>query len=274
VGIYLIFGVAAATSGFMLWKVFVTLDSARFPMYSYGDLFLRVFGPKTRHVINITQSLQQFCSVMVLILGNGTVISQLAGPGLCFIACMIIAMAIGMVGGSIRSLQRLGWLCNFSVLLNIVSFIIIMVASSKFGIDYSAAFGSTILPKEQLPVKTFANIPPDAYQNQATGFSGTFNGIDSMVYAYSGAILFVAFMAEMRHPMDFWKGMILAQAFICFVYLLFGAYVYSNYGQYAIGNINNVIQPYSLQTVGNVMSLLTGLIACGKYLFWCSILGQ
>lgn len=108
--------------------------------------------------------------------------------------------------------------------------------------------------------------------------------------AYSGAILFVAFMAEMRHPMDFWKGMICAQAFICSVYILFGAYVsvacsmrsrcfklknneltlsqvYSNYGQYAISNIQNVIQPLALQTVANVFTLLTGFIACGGFYF-------
>ena len=115
---------AAAAVGFFLWKVFVTLDSARFPICSYGDLFLRVFGPKTRHFINVTQSLQQFCTVMVLILGQGQIISQLAGPNFCFIACMIICMVVGMILGSVRTLQRLGWLCNFSVWMNIVSFII------------------------------------------------------------------------------------------------------------------------------------------------------
>jgi hypothetical protein len=107
------------------------------------------------------------------------------------------------------------------------------------------------------------------------------------VDAYSGSLLFIAFMAEMRHPLDFWKGMILAQAFICFVYVIFGAYVntrsfllmfslfdhqanlflqvYSNFGQYAISNINQAIQPYKLQTVTNVLSLLTGCIALGMW---------
>lgn len=99
-----------------------------------------------------------------------------------------------------------------------------MVASSKFGVDYSYIFNSTRI-KDKLPVKTFAGPPPNMYQQQSTGFSAQFNAVDSMVYAYSGAILFVAFMAEMRHPMDFWKGMICAQAFICSVYILFGAYV-------------------------------------------------
>lgn len=123
VALYVLFGIAATCSGYMLWKMFVTLDSSRYPILSYGDLFFRVFGPKTRHFINVTQSIQQFCTVMVLILSKGRVISLLAGPSLCFIACMIIIMACGMVFGSIRSLQRIGWLCNVSVWFNIASFI-------------------------------------------------------------------------------------------------------------------------------------------------------
>ena len=33
------------------------------------------------------------------------------------------------------------------------------------------------------------------------------NGIMNMVFAYGGAMIFPEFMAEMRRPMDFWKGM-------------------------------------------------------------------
>jgi hypothetical protein len=43
--------------------------------------------------------------------------------------------------------------------------------------------------------------------------------------SYGGALLFIAFLAEMRHPMDFWKGLLIAQLFIYFVYILFGAFV-------------------------------------------------
>lgn len=43
--------------------------------------------------------------------------------------------------------------------------------------------------------------------------------------SWGGALLFVAFMAEMRHPMDFWKGMLCAQVFIGVVYIFFGAFV-------------------------------------------------
>ena len=66
--------------------------------------------------------------------------------------------------------------------------------------------------------------------------------------------------------MDFWKGLFCAQAFICIVYLLFGVFVYSFYGQYSASTIVNVIQPYGLQTAGNILTLLTGFIAVCKYL--------
>lgn len=98
-------------------------------MLSYGDIFFRIFGPKTRHFINVAQSLQQFCTVMVLIFSKGRIISLLAGPNLCFIVCMIIIMLIGIVGGSIRSLQRLGWICNLSVWFNMISFISMLVCT-------------------------------------------------------------------------------------------------------------------------------------------------
>lgn len=37
--------------------------------------------------------------------------------------------------------------------------------------------------------------------------------------------MFVAFLSEMRHPMDFWKGLLCAQTFISVVYIFFGAFV-------------------------------------------------
>lgn len=122
--LYILFGIAAAFSGWILWQVFLGLDSSRYPLLSFGDTYFRVYGPWARHFINVAQSLQQFMTVCVLILGNGTIISQLASEKICFIVCMIIFMAVGILLGSIRSLQRLGWLANASVWFNIISFII------------------------------------------------------------------------------------------------------------------------------------------------------
>jgi hypothetical protein len=140
-----------------------------------------------------------------------------------------------------------------------------MVACANYGIDFDAVFRSTLLKAPPGPIRTFAGPPPDEFMQQATGFAGQFNGINSMVYSYGGALLFVAFLAEMRHPWDFWKGMLCAQSFICVVYIFFGAFVYGHYGQYAISNIGNAIQPLRLQQVNNILGLITAFVACLLY---------
>ncbi len=89
-------------------------------MVSYGDPFFRVFGPWARHGINILQSIQLLLTVSVLILSNGQSISQVSKDNLCFIVCLIIFMAAGMIIGQIRTLQRFGWLANFAVWINLL----------------------------------------------------------------------------------------------------------------------------------------------------------
>jgi hypothetical protein len=103
------------------------LDSDRYPMKTYADAFFRVFGRWARHGVNILQAIQLLLTVSVLILGNGQSISQISlGPSqnsansLCFIVCLIIFMAAGMVVGQIRTLQRFGWLANFAVWINVL----------------------------------------------------------------------------------------------------------------------------------------------------------
>jgi CHASE3 domain sensor protein len=78
--------------------------------------------------------------------------------------------------------------------------------------------------------------------------------------------MFVAFLSEMRRPMDFWKGLLIAQTFITVVYVFFGAFVYHYYGQYSYSNVNQSVKPESLQVPGNVLSLLTGWLAICKSL--------
>ncbi|KAK5108117.1 hypothetical protein LTR62_008771 [Meristemomyces frigidus] len=264
VALYLIFGIFAALSGYALWKVFLELDSSRYPMLSFGDPFFRLFGKRTRHFINVAQSLQQFMTVAVLILSKSLNISQLAHSKLCFVAVMVLCMGIGMISGLVRSLKKIGWLSQGAVWMNIANFLIIMVAAATNDPYYAAVTRSTLI-KTIEPIRVFAGTPPAAYQQQSLGFSSQFNAVNTMVYAYAGALLFVAFLAEMRNPMDFWKGLFCAQAFICIVYLFFGVFVYSYYGQYSASTIVNVIQPRTLQSVGNVFHILTGFIAVFMY---------
>ena len=124
IALYVVFGIFAGFSGWILWKVYLGLDSSRYPILSYGDPFFRVYGKHSRYFINITQAFQQFLTVAVLILGSGQVIAQLSSARICYIVCFLIFMIFGVFAGSIRSLQRIGWFANASVWLNIVSFII------------------------------------------------------------------------------------------------------------------------------------------------------
>ena len=264
--LYTIFGVLAGMSGVMIWKVFLGLSSSRYPMSSFGDTYYRVYGKIPRHLINVWQSLQQFMSVAVLILGNATSLAQIiqgANRSICFIVCMVVCMILGMLAGTMRSLNHVGWLANGSVWMNIASFIMVMVASAKNPINYSAVTKSTLITTIE-PVKWFAGAPPNQYQQQAHGFAGQLGGVNTLIYSYGGALLFVAFLSEMRHPMDFWKALLCAQTFICLVYMVFGMFVYGHYGQYSASTIGTVITPYGLQTANNVLGLLTGLIASCK----------
>ena len=125
VGIFILMGLAAFAAGCMIWRTFVGLDSSRFPIVSYGDPFLRLFGPRSRYFINFAQSLQMFLSVAVVLLGNTGIIAQLgANANLCYIVCGVISLVVSMASGYMRSLKHLGWFCNFAVWINIVTFLI------------------------------------------------------------------------------------------------------------------------------------------------------
>ncbi|KAJ7890531.1 transmembrane amino acid transporter [Mycena olivaceomarginata] len=72
-------------------------------------------------------------------------------------------------------------------------------------------------------------------------------------------------MSEMRRPMDFWKGMILAEALIFSAYLMYGAFVYSQQGQFVLPLAYQGVSRYAFQTIGNSFSLVSGIIAAGLY---------
>ena len=123
VGTFILMGIAAFTSGIMIWRTFLGLDSSRFPILSFGDPFHRLFGPRARHFINFLQSLQMFLSVAVVLLGNLGIIAQLGGDvNLCYIVAGVISLVVSMMSGYLRSLKHLGWFCNLAVWMNIVAF--------------------------------------------------------------------------------------------------------------------------------------------------------
>jgi len=231
------------------------LDSPRHPVRSYGDLTERIYGRAARHVVSLLQSLQLIVNVGTICLGNGQALSQVSKFKLCFIVCIVIWAGFGFVLGQIRTLKSYGWLANSAVWINLAIIFISMGFVAHSPPNFTAA--ATSLGVAQGPVVTqmFTHLP----------LFSKVNGIMNMVFAYGGAMIFPEMMAEMRRPMDFWKGMAMAQALIFVAYLLYGCFVYAFQGQFTLPLAFQGVSKYSWQTVGNVLSLITGIIAAGLY---------
>ena len=123
--LYTVFGVLACYSGMQLWKIFIGLDSTRYPMRNYGDVAFRIFGSWARIGVNVLQSFQFFLNICLLIESNGQGLAQMAvgqsGNGfLCFVVAELIFMLLGFIFGQIRTLQRLSFLANIAIWLNVI----------------------------------------------------------------------------------------------------------------------------------------------------------
>ena len=94
-------------------------------MKNFGDTFFRVYGKWPRHAVNVLQAIQLLFTVSILILSNGQSISQISKGKLCFVVCLIVFMAAGMVLGQIRTLQRFGFIANFAIWLNLLILFIV-----------------------------------------------------------------------------------------------------------------------------------------------------
>jgi len=169
-------------------------------------------------------------------------------------------MLCGLVLGQIRTLQKFGWVANLAIWLNVIVLIMTMAVVANTLPNYSMSADVNNIPEGDGIVHTFAGTP-----DYAVGFSTSINGLMQAVYSYGGAMLFCEFMAEMRRPWDFWKALVCAQSFICFVYMFFGLFVYSYQGQYTINPANQGMSPQAAYTAGNIISFLSSLIAAALY---------
>jgi hypothetical protein len=254
--LYAVMGVLAAYTGLILWRLFVRLDSVRYPLKSYSDIAERIYGKPARHVCTVLQSIQLLINVAVICLANGQALSQITQGKLCFSVCIILWTIVGLFIGQIRTLKNYGWLANGAVWINLIIIFTSMGFVAHSLPNYAAAASS--LGVMMGPVKTtlFAGGIPLFQQ---------VNGIMNMVFAYGGAMIFPEMMAEMRRPMDFWKGMAMAQTLIFVAYLLYGVFVYAFQGQFTLPLAYQGVSKFAWQTFGNVLSLITGIIAAGLY---------
>ncbi|GAA5932683.1 hypothetical protein JCM1841_006937 [Sporobolomyces salmonicolor] len=261
--LYILFGAVAALSGVLISKMFCRLDSHRFPIKMYGDLAERIFGTPAKHLCSILQSIQLVLNVGLICLSNGQGLSQIitGAPGshtLCFSVCVVIWAICGIAIGQIRSLQGIGFLANSSVWLNLLIIFISMGFIANSAPNYVAAAAEYGIPAGP-------NVPTRVVAVVSQPIFAQVNGVFNMVFAYGGAMIFPEIMAEMRRPRDFIKGMAAAQLLIFTCYLLYGVFVYAYQGQYTLALAYQGVSGYAGQTIGNVLALITGIIAATLY---------
>jgi hypothetical protein len=152
----------------------------------------------------------------------------------------LIWAIVGFFLGQIRTLNKLGLLANFAVVINLLIMFISMGVMAHSEPNYLAAQagsagaalgGASVQPFANgtyPPVQRYGSPPPST-----NGFIGSINGLMNGVYAYGGAQLFIEFMAELQRPRDFLKAMWGAQFFIYACYMSYGSFVYYYQGQYS-----------------------------------------
>ncbi|KAL9113197.1 MAG: hypothetical protein Q9227_002532 [Pyrenula ochraceoflavens] len=196
VGMYTAFGIMAGFSGWLIYNMFLGLDSDQYPMKTYGDIAFRIYGNWCRHAFNFLQSVQLLCNVGVIIVGNGQALSQVTKFHLCYAVCCLIFALLGFGLGQIRTLQKFGWLANAAVWINLLTIFITMGVAAHTAPNYTAGqaagSGASILdgvlvtPDQQgnyPPIKHFGGLPDQS------DFVGAVTGLMQGVYAYGGAML-------------------------------------------------------------------------------------
>ncbi|SPQ25778.1 46fc58f0-96f7-4996-8023-12658bfbb7a1 [Thermothielavioides terrestris] len=247
VALFTAFGLLAGYSGYLIWHVFMHVDSYEFPARNYGDLAFRTWGTVARHITNFLQAI-----ALLLLLGQVTIlfgqnISQMSKFRLCYIVCPLVFVIAGFFLTQIRTLKAYGWVATLAIWLNLLVIFISMGVMAHSPPNYAIAVlgsaGSAVDPDSITPVDGV--YPPIVHYSglPANNLVGNINGLLSGVLAYAGAQLFVEFLAEMRRPRDFLKFQ----------------------GQYTYNPSFQGVSAYSWQTVGNAITLLAGLIAAGLY---------
>ncbi|KAK3674924.1 hypothetical protein LTR78_005268 [Recurvomyces mirabilis] len=271
IALYTVFGICAGYSGFQLWHAYLGLDSHQFPVKNYGDLAFRLSGSGARYTVNILQALALLLVLGQITIQQGQALSEVSKFRLCYAVCPVIFIIVGFFLGQIRTLRAYGWVANLAVWLNLLVIFISMGAFAHSPPYYEiATLGSagglvdpaSITPNADgiyPPIIHYAGMPPSG------SFVAALNGLLSGVFAYGGAQLFVEFMAEMRRPRDFIKAMWGAQFFIYAVYLIYGCYTYYWQGQYSYTISYQGVSSYGLQTAGNMIGVISGLIAAALY---------
>lgn len=238
-------------------------------MKSFGDLAYRVYGQWARYFINILQTVQLLCNVAAIIISNGQALSEACQFSLCYAICCLVWALAGFFFAQIRTLRRMTFLVNVAVFINLLIIFITMGGASNYPPRYSSvgsSAGSTFIPHLVDEVQN-GNPPPVQHSGgiPTPNFAASLNGGMQAVYSWGAAMIFPEFMAEIRKPRDFLKGLWSAQLFIWFWYMLYGLFMYGYQGQYVQTPAYLGISNYGLSTAGNSLAIVSALIAATLY---------
>lgn len=257
---YFFFYLLAIFAGQTIWKLYLSMDSSRYPIVCYADLGERTFGRVVRHIFNVFQSLQLVFNVALLINGNASTLAQLAkwNKHTCFLGMCAVWFAVGVLGGQIRSLKNFAWLCNWNIWINIITMIMTLYGVATYAPVPSLSYHKTYNKSQKF---TTAWLPPYVVNSWYLQVQG----VQLAVFAYGGAMIFPEFMAEMRRPRDFWKAAACAQFFCFAMYMLFGIVDYSFQGNYASILPTLDFDNYPLIIGTNTLSIYSTIVAAVLY---------
>lgn len=267
--LYVLFGVAAAFGGWLLNLCFCKVDSNNYPIRTFSDLAARIVAPWFRYPFGILQFIQMLLNCGLLLLGTAQSVSQMlivnrGKDDFCFTVDILVWALLCMIVGQIRTLTKFAHIANFAVWMNIAVCIITMVGVAIGG-PYYGIFKQYGKGPPYFHPDTFDPLPIVTHAIAPGSTADRIAGMNNMVFAWGGATIFCEVMAEMRRPMDFWKGMLCAQSVILVIYLFYGLFVYSYDGQFCYVTANQGIGSDALQNAGNVITIVSGLIAMLLY---------
>ena len=171
----------AILAGQILWKIFCSLDSSRYPIVCYADLGERVIGRPFRHVCNFLQSAQLFFNVALLVNSNGEILADLSNFSFCFLAVCAIWAIVGAAGGQIRSLKNFAPVATINIWLNVATITMTLYGIYNYLPDPSqAGYKNLGLPKA---VSGWIPSYDQGVYQQALG-------VQFAVFAYGGAMIF------------------------------------------------------------------------------------
>lgn len=267
--LYVMFGVAAAFGGWLLNICFCKLDSNNYPVRTFSDLAARTVAPWFRYPFGLLQFIQMLLNCGTILLSTAQAVSQMlitnkGRDDFCFTVDILVWALLCMILGQIRSLGKFSYIANSAVWMNIAICIITMVGVATGGTFYGI-FQQYGQGPPYFEPGTFNPLPIARYAITPGTIADKIGGMNNMVFAWGGATIFCEVMAEMKRPMDFWKGMICGQTLIMVVYLFYGLFVYGYNGQFSYVTANQGIGSVGLQNAGNVLSIITGIIATVLY---------